>query len=39
LLKILEKQNGWEAYYNALLNSDFVLPDGIALRLYLKKKF
>jgi len=39
LLKFLEKQIWWEKYYNALLNSDLILPDWIALRLYLKRKF
>jgi len=36
---IYDKNNENEAYKKALLNSDFLLPDGIALKLYLKYKY
>ncbi len=39
LLKILEKKHWYKEYYESLISSDFVLPDGIALNLFFKKNF
>jgi len=36
---ILSGKNPHQNYTNALKNADFLLPDGIALQLYVKKKY